>query len=342
MRRTYDSTLKATVTLDDAGHVRGLNHLDEYREIENLRGREAAQAYILEIAGPLNIAPETLRNLDQPISYFDPLTQEIEYRFSEEKAAFDAVTYAYYQTYLNLPVWGAGITATIKQAPARAVASTNTSALGIDAAMPSAQAIACYRRLFATAEKADPALSRFVAKQSKASEISGARLLTDILSKATKSAKELTDKQTASRLIRGRFFVYRYEAARRITDHPQPESAPGPNAKEKATTQPGDRPLSGTPPTLPLPPLPKSIRDGEWYVVAELIVHLPFEGRPMNWRILMDVETNSVLYARALISPVNGLIFSADPITLTATPLIPLPPTPRRSTWSAAVPPCQV
>jgi hypothetical protein len=37
----------------------------------------------------------------------------------------------------------------------------------------------------------------------------------------------------------------------------------------------------------------------------------------MNWRFLMDVDTNTVLYARALISPVNGLVFPGDPITLT-------------------------
>lgn len=317
MRRTYDPTLKATVTLDEAGRVRGINHLDEFREMENLRGHEAAQAYLREIAGSFNIAPDALRNLEQPVSYFDPLAQESEYRFSEGKASFDAVTYAYYQTYLNTPVWGAGITTTVKQAPARIVASTNTSVQGIDAAMPSAQAIARFRRLFATGNKADAALLRTTAKQSKPSPAGGAELLADVLGKASKSVKGLSEKQTASRLIRGRFFVYRYKAATRTADHPQPAPAPKLNVKEKAATQPADQPLSGMPPTLPLPPVPKSIRDGHWYVVAELIVHLPFEGRPMNWRILMDVDTHTVLYVRALISPVNGLVFPGDPITLT-------------------------
>lgn len=55
MKRIYDPTLKATVTLDDAGHIRGTNHLDEYREIEPLRGREAAAACVRDIAGNLDI-----------------------------------------------------------------------------------------------------------------------------------------------------------------------------------------------------------------------------------------------------------------------------------------------
>ena len=57
MKQVYDPTLKANVTLDDAGHVRGINHLDEYREMEHLRGREAAVAYVRDIAGKLSIAP---------------------------------------------------------------------------------------------------------------------------------------------------------------------------------------------------------------------------------------------------------------------------------------------
>jgi hypothetical protein len=148
MRTIYDPNLKATIMLDDSGQVRGIKHLDKYREVEHLRGREAATAYVRSIAEKLNIAPEALRSLDQPVSYLDPQPQDVEYRFSEEKALFDSATYAYYQTWLNTPVWAAGITVTVKQPPARIVAATNTSEHGMDAKMPSAQAIERYRRLF--------------------------------------------------------------------------------------------------------------------------------------------------------------------------------------------------
>jgi hypothetical protein len=132
MRTIYDPVLKANVTLDDSGRIRGINHLGEYLKVENLSGREAAAAYLRSIAGELKIAPATLRSLDQRVSYLDPRSQEIEYRLAEEKPLFDTVTYVYYQTYLNTPVWQAGVTVTVKEAPARVVAATNTSEQGIN------------------------------------------------------------------------------------------------------------------------------------------------------------------------------------------------------------------
>lgn len=315
MRTIYDASLKATVTLDDAGQVRGINHLDEYREIEHLRGREAATAYVRDIAGKLNIMPEALRSLEQRVSYLDPHAQGVEYRFSEEKASFDSATYAYYQTYLNTPVWAAGVTATVKQAPARIVAATNTSEHGIDAKMPSAEAVERYRKLFAAGEKIDAQPARPAAKRSKASDTADSELLADIIGKAAKTSKGLDNQQAAPRLIRGRFFVYRYDPARRTVDHPHP--MPGTNVPEQDVTQECDQPLCGAPPTLPLPAVPKSIQEGRWYLVAELVFRLPYKGRPMNWRMLVEIETNTILYLRALTSGVNGLVFAADPITAT-------------------------
>lgn len=315
MQIIYDPSLKANVTLDDAGQVRGINHLDEYREIEHLRGREAASAYIRDVAGKLNITSEALRSLEQRVSYLNPHTQDVEYRFSEEKASFDSATYAYYQTYLNTPVWAAGVTATVKQAPARIVAATNTSEQGIDAKMPPAEAIERYRKLFAVGEKIDAQPARPTAKRSKASDTADSDLLADILGKAAKVTKGVDDQQAALRLIRGRFFIYRYDPAKRTEDHPHP--TPITHVPEHGATQDVDQPMCGTPPTLPLPPVPKSVQEGRWYLVAELIFRLPYKGSPMNWRMLVEVETNTVLYLRALTSCVNGLVFAADPITAT-------------------------
>ena len=73
MTTHYDPTLKANVTLDDSGRIREINHLDEYREMEHLRGRDAATAYVREIAGKLNIAQEALNNLEQAVSYIPKL-----------------------------------------------------------------------------------------------------------------------------------------------------------------------------------------------------------------------------------------------------------------------------
>ena len=55
MRTHYHPRLKGTVTVDDANRIRGISHLDEYREMKSSRGRsqrgrEAAAAYIRDIA----------------------------------------------------------------------------------------------------------------------------------------------------------------------------------------------------------------------------------------------------------------------------------------------------
>ncbi len=317
MRTIYDPSLKATVTLDESGEIRGINHLDEYREIEHRSGHEAATTYVRDIAGNLNIAPEALRSLEQRVSYLDPQPQDVEYRFSEEKAFFDSATYAYYQTYLNAPVWAAGVTVTVKQGPARIVAATNTSEHGIDAKMPSTEAIERYRRLFATGEKVDCPPSQPTAKGPKAPDIADSDVLADILGKPAKASKGPDDRQTTPRLIRGRFFVYRYDPKERSADHPHP--MPSTQVLEQGATQDFDQPLCGTPPTLPLPPVPKTIQEGRWYLVAELVFRLPYEGSRMNWRMLVEVETNTILYLRALSSGVNGLVFTYDPITSTGT-----------------------
>lgn len=62
----------------------------------------------------------------------------------------------------------------------------------------------------------------------------------------------------------------------------------------------GPRGYSASTPNLP--PVPKSIQAGHWYLVAELIVRLTSEGRSVNWRMLVEVETDAILNLRALTS----------------------------------------
>lgn len=309
MRTVYDRALKANVILDDDGQVRAVNHLDEYPEIDGVRGRDAAATYVRSTAATFNIAPSALRDLEQPLSYLDPQPRDVEFRFSDDKPAFDSTTFAYAQTFLNTPVWAAGVTATVKQAPARVLASTNTSAQGINARMPAQEAIERYRRLFATGEKPRAQQGRAKAAPKLAADAANG-LWNEILGFQANQAEP-----PASRLIRGRFYVYRFQSAQR-TDRHEP---PGPSAHhhELGPASHDDQPLCGTPPTLPLPPLPPAIEEGRWYVVAELVFRLPHEGSRMNWRMLVEIETNAVLYLRALTSGVNGLVFTYDPITST-------------------------
>lgn len=84
VRTIYGADLRATVTLDDADRIRALNH-EEYWPAGDAGGSEAASAYLEDIASKLDIAAEALSRLDEPVSYFDPRQQDVEYRFSEEK-----------------------------------------------------------------------------------------------------------------------------------------------------------------------------------------------------------------------------------------------------------------
>ena len=313
MKRVYDEALKATVTLDDAGRVRGINNLDEYRTIDETYRRAPSIAYLRDIAGRLDIPPELLRSIGQPVSYTDPQDTDVAYRLSAEKTVFDTTTYAYYQTFLNTPVWGAGITVTVKHDPERVIAATDTSARGIDAKRPTTKHLDRYRQLFAAGEKIDGPAPKPKAKRPKASDTAGSEQLTSILGKAIQASKGKDDEAPVPQLIRGRFFVYRYNAEKRTADYPDPNS----DEQTKGATDHFNQPCCGLPPTLPLPPAPKSIHDGHWYLVAELIFRLPYRGHRMNWRMLVDVKTDAILYLRALSSGVNGLVFTYDPITKT-------------------------
>lgn len=70
-------------------------------------------------------------------------------------------------------------------------------------------------------------------------------------------------------------------------------------------------------PTLPLPAVHSSIRDGAHYLVRA--VHFSFDVppvRPLHWVALIEIETGSVLLLRPLVENVTGLVFPADPATL--------------------------
>jgi hypothetical protein len=70
--------------------------------------------------------------------------------------------------------------------------------------------------------------------------------------------------------------------------------------------------------TLPMPELPGTIRDGDFYLVREIVFSygLPFKHN-LNWRALIDVATGAVLYLRALVDNVDGMVFDADPMSQT-------------------------
>ena len=104
-------------------------------------------------------------------------------------------------------------------------------------------------------------------------------------------------------IIRGRFFIYQYNASERLFDNPDSIN---------------EDDLLHRPPTLELPAVSDEVVDGSWYVVAEItFAYATTDHDHMNWRILVELETCSVLYLRALASAASGLVFLLDPISAT-------------------------
>jgi len=210
----------------------------------------------------------------------EPIDAAVEYRFHAEKPQFDATTVAYHQTVLGLPIWEAGLAVHMKHAPFRIIGAQTTRHSNIKISKPSAKAIARLKKLNVKT-----------------------------LAKLLGIAAGKTDIDTKSlRVLRRRLMVYRYEKSKRVV-RLQRRSG-------KAHTKP-----TLDHPTLRLPAVNRKIRQGRHYVVAALDFRTISESfGVLNWVALVEAETLSVLYLRALVDHVCGLVFKADPITLAGGP----------------------
>ena len=147
MKESYHPDLKAHVLTDDTSRVRAIRHTQEYWESPLSGGLTTAVAYLRHFAPVFEIPPSTFDRLETKVSFLDPRAQDEEYRLSEERRQFDSETFGFYQTFLNVPVWRAGLKVVVKQGPSRVVSSENTTQPGVDAKLPSADAIERYRKV---------------------------------------------------------------------------------------------------------------------------------------------------------------------------------------------------
>ncbi|MEE9398064.1 MAG: CARDB domain-containing protein [Methylococcales bacterium] len=83
---------------------------------------------------------------------------------------------------------------------------------------------------------------------------------------------------------------------------------------DPANNEEGQPPSS---PKLKLPEVPDSILSGKHYIVRDVLfsLELPDWG-VLEWRALIEVDTNSILYLRASVESCTGAIFRDDPITI--------------------------
>ena len=291
---------------------------------EPLRSAEAdplsaALDYLRTHAAELDIEVATLAGTHQQLSFSEPREQGEQFRLGQQKQLLNSSTIIFNQTYLNVPVWRAAITITLKHQPLQVVMVTSTIERGVAASLPSAERIEEHRTVFALAAVQEKlsALgledkSATVGAIAEDDRPATADFLRGVLGRNMGEAPADDDLEA----IRGRFFIYRYRAEDRLPGEAEvraaPESEPESPSKDPAAQT--DRPL----PMLELPPVASSVREGDWRLVSEITFRLstPQYGE-INWRALIDVETNSVLLLEPLVSGLNGLVFVRDPITST-------------------------
>lgn len=316
MPEIYDPRLKARLTVDEADRVRGINHVDEYWESPEASAKGTAIAYLKDVADTFAVADDQLAHAHQQVNFLQPERErETEYRSSEEKTLFDATTEGFYQTHRNVPVWAAGVTVQVKHSPMRVVSATNTSLDGLDADLPSDEIIDRWRRLFAQAAAEQPAAGFDVeAERSDTEAFVGdlveGRAFRRTSRRATAAERE---ERRGARILSGRFFIYRYDPDERLPKPEKPAEPPEPpiGFTLEETFQSPERV-----PTLPLPPVDRRIRAGADYLVSELVFrYVTPEWGDINWRALVELETGSILYLRALAAEVNGFVFLHDPIS---------------------------
>lgn len=331
MNENYRAALKAHVLTDDANRVRAIRHTGEYWDSPAGGGLMTAASYLRQVAGVYEIPTTTLDRLETKVSFLNPREQGEEYRLSEERRQFDSQTFGFYQTWHNVPVWRAGLKVTVKQGPNRVVASEDTSQRDVDAKLPAAAAIERYRKLFAAANaatlqqravRADADLQ--AAAPTLADGIGEAAAGRDgeaFLRKTFSFDRESDNRAVRSRLIRGRFWIYRYDAAARLPDDFEPEPAKPESKPIARSRRKGVRESPGLSPRTPfdVPPVDERIEEGACYLVAEITFEVAAGGDHLVWRALVEVETNSILYLRPLAADVNGLVFEEDPITKSGT-----------------------
>ena len=302
MKEVYDKKLKARMTMDEAGRVRSISHSQEFMASEQEDPIDVAVSYLSNVAGVLGVQESEMSNPRAHVDFFSPAETGVQYRLSEVKQHFGTTTVSFYQTCLNIPVWRAGVSVTIKNKPNRVVGALNTSQEAPAATLPASEVIERYRGLFSLDERSG--LPRtFNTEEGGAMAAEFVRGLIDLkrLRRSQGDFEAAGSLGDAARLIRGRFFVYCYDADKRLP-------------KKKAARKNPDE--GGSEPVLPLKSVPPKIQDGKYYVVAEVTFTFDTtEYGHLNWLALVELESGATIYLRALVGSVNGQIFRRDPIT---------------------------
>ena len=312
MQTIYRADLKAHVSVDERELVRHIRHSDEYWASEHTSPLATASAYLDAMADTLGIDKAELGSLDKRVSFLDPLDQGTEYQLSEEKPLFESTLIGYVQTHLNVPVWRRGLTVRVKLNPTRVVGMTNNSEGELRAKLPPAQTIERYRAIF----RQTLARRAAVAAGLDEDEAGGVDEAVSFLRAAVKadppgpsSRRTRAAKTGETRLLSGKFVVYRYVESRRYGGKRSPTTD---QTVEETAEEAHDTPY----PTLPA--VPAAVKDGQAYLAAELIFTSDDPGfGGLAWLALVELRSGAVLYLECMTCGLNGQVFRRDPIVKT-------------------------
>jgi hypothetical protein len=277
MHQEFDDSSKAHVTRDDDHVVRDVLHVDEPLPSTAPTAVLAAREYLEKFGDVLGVSAAELTNFSLPPES-EPTRAGIEYRFAHEKPQFDMTTVVFDQTYLGLPVWGAGVAVQMRTDPFVVVGAQSTRHADVAADLPSERALARAAKL--TVRQLAPRLG---------------------------AENEPRCEPSSLAIQRQRLVVFRYDARQRLRAH---EASP--EQQETSAHQ-------HIHPSLPVPEA--DVPDRRHYVAIQVVFTLSWRGIPdLPWLAILDVETLSVLYLRALVDDVTGLVFREDPITANGGP----------------------
>ncbi len=287
MTQEFNPARNVYLDKDAQGTVIQLNHTHAPVLISGNTPQIVAGTYLNQFGELLGLASGQLKNLS--LSPSTSVEQaNVEYRFSLEKHQFDTATVAYYQTDLGLPVWQAGISVQLKLNPFRVLSAQSTRHPDLEVKAPSDKAV-------------------------KKAEAINEEELARLLGINEKTESNFVPDPKSLKIENHSLVIYRYESAKRVA---LPASK---DNKDRANQIKG---FNTDLPTLTLPPANANIQDGHHYVCSK--INFLLSGTPfgnLHWVVLVEVETLTVLYLRAFVDCVNGMVFEDDPVTTNGGPL---------------------
>jgi hypothetical protein len=307
MEQEFRTDRNVYLDKDRFGKVRQLRHIDAPFVSGARTPQLAASEYLHQFADLLELQPSALDHLGS-IASTRPENIGVELRYLSESQQFDTATVAYNQTALGLPVFEAGVAVQMKMDPFRVLTSQSTQHDKVEVKKPSADTLK-------RAEALQPAqLARALGLHVQAGGPEQPRAKSPI----TIERRELV--------------IYQYEADNVQRDAPHRVGVENGGGNGRGGNGAARRRLVAAEavhdfneqsmPSLPLPAIPDSIREGEHYVSikVDFALSLPAWGT-LNWTAILDVDQLAVLYVRPHVDDVNGLVFEVDPITTNGGPL---------------------